>query len=110
MNINYVILLFSAILAALGQVFLKLGSMGGSITTILFSSQIWLGLIFYVMGSVLWIYALSKEPLSKVYPFAALTFILIFFFSYFFFNENISLRQLLGLFFIFLGFIVLSLS
>lgn len=106
---NYIILLISSIFAALGQIFLKLGA-NQNIYEMLLSIKLWIGLTLYVVGSALWIYVLSKEPLSKVYPFAALTFILVFVFSYLFLNEMISMTQVLGILFILVGFVVLALA
>lgn len=107
MMINYIILFVSSLLAAMGQVFLKLGA-NQNVYTMLFSIKLWIGLILYAVGSALWIYVLSKVSLSKVYPFAALTFILVFIFSYFFLNEVISIAQVIGILCILVGFIVLA--
>lgn len=106
---NYIILLLSSVFAALGQLFFKLGSTVSPLSMI-FSVKIWIGLILYGAGTLLWIYVLSKEPLSKVYPFTALTFILVFFLSYFILNEAISLVQIIGVIIILVGFMVLALA
>lgn len=107
MIIDYIILFTSSLLAAMGQIFLKLGA-NQNIYTMLFSIKLWIGLIFYIVGSALWVYVLSKAPLSKVYPFAALTFILVFIFSYLFLNEIISITQVTGIACILVGFIILA--
>lgn len=106
---NYIILLLSSILAALGQLFFKLGSIANPLSMI-FSVKIWIGLVLYGLGTLLWIYALSKEPLSRVYPFAAFTFVLVFFFSYLILHETISLMQIIGILIVLIGFLVLALA
>lgn len=65
------------------------------------------GLASYALGTVLWIYALSKASLSAVYPFAALTFVLVYFASIFILGESVSPRQFLGLTIVIIGLVII---
>lgn len=109
MQYSYLILLASSIIAAIGQLLLKLGA-ATSIVGMLTSGKLWVGLCCYGLSTLLWIYVLSKEPLSKAYPFTAFTFVLVFFFSYLILHETISLMQIIGILIVLIGFLVLALA
>lgn len=70
-------LLVSAALAALGQLFLKIGvgGLAGPIDWV--NIKTLFGLLLYAAGLALWLYGLSRAPLSLVYPFAILAFVLV---------------------------------
>ncbi len=90
------ILIVSAGCAAAGQVFFKLGAMGRTSTLEFLNLYIGLGFIFYVAGTILWILALSKAPLNAVYPFTAVTYVLVFISAAVFLQEEISLGAAMG--------------
>lgn len=64
------------------------------------------GFIGAFLAAVSWMMALSQFPLSYAYPFMSLSFILVPFFSAFFFKEVIQMPQVVGLFFIVLGVVI----
>lgn len=64
--------------ASLGQVFFKLGADGRSAWADFANPWTGAGLVFYAVGTVLWIRALSQASLTAVYPFTALTFVLVY--------------------------------
>lgn len=64
------------------------------------------GFIGAFLAAVSWMMALSQFPLSYAYPFMSLSFVLIPFFSAFFFKEVIQMPQVVGLFFIVLGVVI----
>ena len=70
-------LLSSVCCAAVGQVLLKLGAQGRLDALALINRDIAGGLALYAVSLVLWLYALVRLPLSTVYPFTALTLILV---------------------------------
>jgi drug/metabolite transporter (DMT)-like permease len=70
-------LICSSSMAALGQLFLKIGADKVSGPSTWLNMQILLGLACYFVGLVLWIYGLSRAPLHVVYPFTMLTFVLV---------------------------------
>ncbi len=66
-----------AVFAAFGQVCFKFGAAGRAGLAEFANPWIALGLGLYVIGTMLWIGALSGAPLTVVYPFSALTFVLV---------------------------------
>ena len=68
----------SASLAALGQIFLKLGAQGRLDPLAMLNPTVIAGLGMYGVGVVLWLYALARLPLSVVYPFTMVTLALVF--------------------------------
>ena len=69
-------------MAASGQLMLKLGAeAGGRSVSDFINLKILLGLSFYFLGMLIWIYCLSRVPLSLVYAFTALTFCLVYVFA-----------------------------
>jgi drug/metabolite transporter (DMT)-like permease len=107
-------ILIGIVFAAFGQLLFKIGTdhtgqIGLSNLLQLLNGYIILGLIFYGLGSVFWIIALSKADLSFVYPFTALTFVLVSILSVFILKENLSWNRLAGTGIIMLGVIVLFL-
>jgi drug/metabolite transporter (DMT)-like permease len=106
----------SIAIASIGQAILK-NSLNGLelkesslniefVITVFSQWQILLGLCCYSFSAILWIYALSKCNLSKIYPFTALSFILVILLSRFTLGETISSNQSLGMGFIILGLFV----
>lgn len=97
---------------ALGQILFKYGSTGkeiGSIFDIIklfFSPVIFVGLILYACTTGLWLYILSKIPLSFAYPIQALAFPIVLVISTFLFKENISVSKFIGVCFICFGVFV----
>lgn len=63
----------------------------------LISWQFVLALIFYLFGTLLWVVLLKSVPLSRAYPFVALSFAVLPIVSYVLFSEPINLRYLGGL-------------
>lgn len=92
----FVVLVASSILAALGQLLFKWGA-GGN-TTLLAYANIYIlgGFVSYGLSTVLWLWALSVERLSLVFPFTALTLVLVYGVSFFVLKENIGARELGG--------------
>ncbi len=105
-------ILIGIVFAAFGQLFFKIGTdntgqIGLHNIFQLLNIYIILGLIFYGIGSVFWIIALSKADLSFVYPFTALTFVLICLLSVFILKETLTWNRIVGTGIILLGVIVL---
>lgn len=63
----------------------------------LLSWQFILALAFYSAGTFLWVVLLKYVPLSRAYPFVALSFVLTPVASYFLFDELLNARYLVGL-------------
>lgn len=115
------LILTSVFLGAIGQVLVKYGAVNlqlnftlkylfPSILSILKNAPVMLGIISYGLSFLLWIKVLSKVELSYAYPMVSIGYILIMFFSYFIFKENISFTRLIGVIFIIIGVIFVSRS
>lgn len=74
--------------------------------TVLSDWQIILGLSCYSVSALLWLYALSKCSLSRIYPFTALSFILVLILSRFALGETINSNQSLGMGFVIMGLFI----
>jgi drug/metabolite transporter (DMT)-like permease len=64
----------------------------------------------YALASGLWIVLLQSTPLSRAYPYMALSFVLVAAGSWLFFRESISLGQIAGLALIVGGLLVTAAS
>lgn len=77
MKLLHVLLLLACVTAAAGQMLLKAGASGRTQLIEFVNWQVFLGLGGYALSTLLWLYCLSKLPLRVVYPYTALTFILV---------------------------------
>lgn len=107
---KYVLLLFSMILAVLGQFALKKGLDGLvllanplSIGKVIFTPMVFLGFVLYGSSSILWLFVLKRFPLSVAYPAVSLTYVATLFISWKFFGETIGWSKVLGVVMIVLG-------
>lgn len=115
MNI-LVIILIGILFASSGQILWKIGMIEtGPLSSLSLHSALvvvmnpWVigGLICYGLSTVFWLISLSRADLSFVYPFIALTFVIIFIASALIFHESISITRIFGASIIVLGIIVL---
>jgi drug/metabolite transporter (DMT)-like permease len=90
-------LLGGSICAAAGTLLLKLGANGRTELLQCINVYIVVGLGLYALGSGLWVFGLSKEPLSIVYPFTALSFVLVLLGAVVFQGERPSLINMMGI-------------
>ena len=65
--------------------------------------QFMLAVLFYATGTFLWVILLKYVPLSRVYPFVALSFVLVPIASYCLFGEKLTARYMVGLSFFMTG-------
>jgi drug/metabolite transporter (DMT)-like permease len=103
-------LLVGSVLGAAGQVLLKTGADGATSLNDYANLRILLGLGCYVLGTVCWLLALARLPLSKVYPFTILTFVLVYVGSVYILGERISIALAVGLVLVFSGLVVILAS
>ena len=98
MSLPTVLLLtFAAICAAGGQLFFKVGAQNAQAIKDYFNLWLFFGLIFYGLGTAVWIYALSFEKLVNVYAFTALTFVLVYLGGIFIIRESITTTGFIGI-------------
>lgn len=111
--------LVSLTLGALGQMFLKLGAarffalprsggFPGLIRDFLLTWQLDLGLLFYGSSAFIWIYVLSRLPLSVAYPMVGLSFVMVLLLSVLVLGETVRLVQLSGCGLILLGILLVT--
>jgi len=116
-------LIFTDVLETLTQFCFKKGALSQSGIDIRIFSDIfnfllgvfsswflWLGLLSVVLTFVIWSTVLSKIDLSVAVPIASFSYILIPLVSIIFLQEKISVLRWLGVFFILIGVIFVSLS
>jgi undecaprenyl phosphate-alpha-L-ara4N flippase subunit ArnE len=75
---------------------LKLGAAGNASIVDFVNVRLVGGLGFYILGSALWIFAMARAPLSLVYPFTALTFVLVILASVFLLGERLTSTMIIG--------------
>lgn len=97
------VLLLASVMAGVGQFLFKLGAHGRVEWKDFLNVHILGGFTLYGLGSVLWVYAMSSERLTTVYPFTALTFAIVFFLGWVVLGEPVSVTSGVGVFLILVG-------
>lgn len=100
---TFMLLIGGALFAASGTLMLKTGATGRTEILEFINIYVFVGLSLYGLGSVLWIFAMSREPLSVVYPFTALSFVLVLLGAVLFQGERPSLLNLVGVVIVLVG-------
>ena len=109
MSLHMILLLLAGTLfAAAGQVLFKVGASGREALSSFFNAWLLSGLVAYALGTLLWIYALSKIRLTVVYPFTALTFVLVYLFGVFVLHEPTTAKALAGVTLVLGGLFLIS--
>ncbi|SFB35977.1 EamA family transporter [Clostridium frigidicarnis] len=113
----YILLTINIILLVLGQTLWKIGvkkvSMELSIKgliEIMKNPYILGGLFIYGFATIIWLYILSKEELSMVYPIQSLCYVLTLLIAIILFKESIPLTRWVGVGFIVLGAFFVSIK
>lgn len=104
----WVLATLGAVLGALGQICFKYGADGRGSLSELINTWIALGVLLYSFGTVLWILALSTAPLTKIYPFTALTFVLVNIFGILMLGERLSGNAMVGVALILIGLLLIA--
>ena len=102
-NSVLLLLIFSSISAAFGQLLLKIGTNNAANLYDFINKSILAGLSLYCVSTAIWIYALSLEKLVNVYVFTALTFALVYLGGVLFLKERLSLGASGGVIFVLIG-------
>jgi len=108
---NGLLILLNTLILVSGQFLWKIGMTNrsvsfdsiGAITRVLISPFILSGLVLYGMATILWLFILTKVPLSVAYPIQSIAYILAVFGAYFFFQEEITLWKVIGVILIMAG-------
>ena len=97
---TYIFLAINIVFLATGQMLWKLGMNkmdGFNIVSMMLSPYIISGVVLYGLATLLWLYILSKEELSLVYPLQSITYVLGIILAIFVFRENVSLLRWVGI-------------
>ena len=89
-------LLLGSLCAAGGTFLIKAGATGNAALAEFVNVRVLAGLALYALGSGMWIYCMSRAPLSVVYSFTAFTFVLVTLSAYVFFGERPGTPELIG--------------
>jgi len=97
-----------------GQLLFKRGVSGREISSLpdvvklMFKPSIIVAIILYAGATLLWIYILTRIPISYAYPIQALAFPLVVVCSFFLFKEAVPIQRWIGLGIIVLGAFIAS--
>jgi drug/metabolite transporter (DMT)-like permease len=98
----------AAMLAAAGQILLKLGADGRQSLMEFVNLRVGAGLLLYALGTALWIAALAREPLVHVYAFTALSFVLVYVGSVVMLHERLAPTAVAGVGLVLLGLYLIT--
>lgn len=66
--------------------------------------------VFTIITALVWVFAVSKSEISYIYPFMALSYLLVVLFSIWLFHENVTILRLAGTAVICLGVFLVARS
>ena len=116
------LILTSVTLAAVAQLTLKQGVnlvqrgagdgglalSGSSLRSLATSPVVWAGLALFGLSAVVWLFALSRAPLSFAYPFASLSYVLILLFGKSVLHEQVPAVGWVGVGLIMIGIVLIA--
>ena len=68
----------------------------------------WIGMLGYIIATIMWIYILSIYDFSLVHPLNSMGYILALLIGHFFFYEKVGLNRIAGVIAIIIGIIILT--
>jgi drug/metabolite transporter (DMT)-like permease len=115
--VNFLLILCNTCILVAGQFLWKYGMMKTafqlnplSMIKLLFSPFIFSGLVLYGAATILWLFILSRVPLSVAYPVQSIAYVLAVFGAYFIFHEPLSPTKIIGVILIILGVSLIGIS
>ena len=110
MKFNSIILLtIAALFSAFGNIFIKKASESSTLLKSIFEYKFFVGVFFYGLNLLVFLYVLKSEGVAKAYPIlASLSFIFLSVLSYFLLNEKFSTENMFGLLLVLIGIYFLS--
>ena len=113
-SLNIAMLVLYALGMSIGQVLFKLSAdrMNGNATegflvSVLGNGYFYIALVLYCVLTVLWVWILTRVPLSRAYPFVVLAFVFTPAFAHLIFGESLDLWYAAGLGLVLSGLAVL---
>jgi len=100
----------SAFVGSIGQLEYKRGAsdLQFDVKLLLTNYHLIIGIAVYVLSTIFYIYALSKEQLSILYPIIATSYIWTTMFAKIFLKEPVGATNWIGVFFIILGIALIA--
>lgn len=105
-----IIVVVGNLLGATGSLCLKKGSSKFSMNILeqVKNTHLIIGLMLYIFGNLIFIYALSLEKLSTLNPFNALLYFWVSLFSVLFLKEKMNKHKFLGVLLIIIGAVIFT--
>lgn len=99
------LVLIAVLISSFGQVALKQGmnlvgeisNVGPKVIKAMFTPYVALGLLLYLLSSIFWLTALSREELSYLYPLIAMGYVIVALLSWWFFGDKIMALRWIGI-------------
>ncbi|HEX4595305.1 MAG TPA: EamA family transporter [Bryobacteraceae bacterium] len=109
---SIVLVLIGSVIGSAGAVFLKSGALvlRPNLSSIVFNWRLALGIITYMLSSILFVKGMSNGELSVLFPMVSLGYICTLAWSRLFFREVITRAKVMGIGLILAGIVCLSLS
>jgi drug/metabolite transporter (DMT)-like permease len=115
---NFFLILLNTLVLVSGQFLWKYGLMQkpvsfkgvSEIIQLFFSPFIFSGIVIYGLATVLWLFILTRVPLSLAYPVQSLAYVFAVFGSYFIFHESLSFMKVAGVLLIIIGVSLVGMS
>ncbi len=104
------LVLVGSVIGSLGAIFLKSGAnaLSRKWTSIMFNWRLAIGVVTYLLSSVLFVKGMSNGELSVLFPMVSVGYICTLFWSHLFFHEQITRAKLAGVGLILIGIIFLG--
>ena len=109
---SMVLILVASVIGSVGAIFLKSGAHGLTAhwTSIAFNWRLAVGIVTYLLSSVLYVKGMSNGELSVLFPLVSLGYVCTLVWSRLFFHEVITKVKLAGVGLILIGIVCLSLG
>jgi drug/metabolite transporter (DMT)-like permease len=106
------LVLAGAVIGSVGAAFLKSGALAlrGHLSSILLNWKLALGILIYMISSVLFVKGMSKGELSVLFPMVSLSYICSLLWSRLFFKEALTRTKVAGVGLILVGIVLLGLG
>jgi uncharacterized membrane protein len=104
------LVLGGSVIGSVGAGFLKSGAhaLGGHWSSIVRNWRLALGIVIYLISSILFVKGMSNGELSVLFPMVSLSYVCALLWSHLFFNEVITKVKLYGVGLILLGIVFLG--
>ena len=109
---SIVLVLIGSVIGSVGAVFLKSGALvlRPTLSSVVFNWRLALGIVTYLLSSVLFVKGMSNGELSVLFPMVSLGYICTLAWSRIFFHEVITRAKVMGIGLILAGIVCLSLA